>query len=145
MKHIRAHNEWRCHSWIIVGGFSTMNIDVFGCHYQQLLLETPHKSTRHAVAILRTSNRSYFSKQLSHKHLQDAFEGWRMLIKAKYLVRFQRLFSRTLKQNQGTDISLTPHPDVVCAIGTMPLILCIHKDSEDNTLLSPQQNQHNTY
>lgn len=47
-----------------------------------------------------------------------------MLIKAKSLVRLQRHFSRTLKQNEGTDINLTSHPNVVSPIGTMPLMLC---------------------
>jgi hypothetical protein len=32
--------------------------------------------------ILRTSNQAYFTLQLSHKHHQDAFEGWGRLIKA---------------------------------------------------------------
>jgi hypothetical protein len=55
---------------------------------------------RHAVMILRTSNQDYFSKQLSHKHLQDAFEGWGMLIKAKSC-EASEIFQQDIKTKQG--------------------------------------------
>lgn len=113
-----------------------VHIDELGCHCQQFLLEIL-QIYKKAVTVLRISNQGYFSKKLSHKHLQDAFESWRMLIKAKSLVRLQRHFSRTLKQNKGTDISVISHPDVFCPIGTKPVMLCLHKDLDDKALLLP--------
>lgn len=79
---------------------------------------------RHAVTILRTSNQGYFSKQLSYKRLQDTFKVERCWSKQSLCETSETFQQDIKKQNEGTDINLTSHPNVVSPIGTMPLMLC---------------------